>query len=340
VAALSGVGTTVLLYFLGKEIRDKRAGLWACFLFTIYPLAIVYTRWAFPYALGMFWITLTIYFCFKYLNSKSGKYLYLAGIATAVAVFTIYYAFELALFLLAFMLLNKVDWKKIVTIMSIVVIPFVLFIGVMMLIDARSVLFDLGSLLWRSSQEIVPKHNFWSILAGYKKLWLLDAVMFCGIFGLFFTKREYRPYLWLGFFCISLLPIARQGLFLDIFFYPLVICLPFIFLGLASFIIFILDKSKLGIERGFSKLPPLSKVTQSFIHLVPIIIILIILTPMVIKVLRSVNTIFVAKMNYFANRNINDTRTVAEYLNQNTKPDDLVIAPPSVYQFLNCHYAS
>lgn len=333
--ALSGVGTTVLLYFLGKEIRDQRTGVWASLLFSIYPLAVVYTRLAVPYTLGMFWITLTIYFCIKYLNAKSYKYLYSAGITTAFALFTIYYTFELALFLLVFMVFIKVDWKRIVTIMSIAVMPLVLLLVVMLLIDANSVLFDLRSLLWRSSQEIIPKHNIWSILAGYKKLWLLDTFMFFGIFGLFFIKREYRPYLWLGFFCISLLPIARQGIFLDIFFYPVVICLPFIFLGLASLIVFILDKLKIGIELGLSKSPPLSKGTQSFIYLVPILILLINLIPILAKDVRGINSILMTKKNY-----IEDTIKIAEYLNTHTKPNDMVIAPSSVYQFLHCHYAS
>lgn len=112
IVALSGIGTTILLYFLGKEIGDKRTGLWASFLFTIYPLAVVYTRWAFPYALGMFWIALTLYFCIKYFNTKSTKYLYFAGISTALGLLTIYYALELVLFLLVFMLFVKITWEK------------------------------------------------------------------------------------------------------------------------------------------------------------------------------------------------------------------------------------
>jgi 4-amino-4-deoxy-L-arabinose transferase-like glycosyltransferase len=319
IAALAGIGTMLLLYLIGKEIQNKQTGLWACFLFTIYPLAIAYTRWAFPYPLGMFWIMFTVYLCFRYLNTKSDKYLYFAGITAALALLTIYYAVELVLFLLAMMLFLKVDWKRIIAVMSIVVIPLILLLVAMFVIDRQSVLFDLRSLIWRGSLELGPKHSFWYILAGYKTLWLLDTFMFFGIIGLFFTKRQYQPYLWLGFGCLSILPIARQGVFLDIFFYPMVICLPFIILGFASFIVDFISKSGIWIDLGIAKLPTLTGFTKKMMHAVPLSIILIILIPVGMRDIRRVNTIFVTKLNYFANRNIQDTIATAEYLNQHTQ---------------------
>lgn len=334
VAALSGVGTTLLLYFLGKEIQDKRAGLLASFLFAIYPLAIVYNRWSFPYVVGMFWITLTFHFCFKYLKGKQSKYIYLAGCTTALAVLTIYFALELFIFLMVFMLLLKVGRKKIMLNAGIVLIPLILLFLFVLIKDKSSVLFDLHTLFQRGMQELAQKQSTWSLLADYKKLLTLDYFMFFGIIGLFFVKREYRPYLWLGFFCLSLLPVARQGRYLDISFYPLVICLPFVMLGLSSFILFILDKCRVGITAGIAKLPAISTTTQRFIQSIPLVLLLILLTPTIWKDFREVQTILVAKMNFFANRKAEDTIATAKYLNENSSAEDLIIAPLSIQQFL------
>ncbi len=340
VAALMGIGTTFLLYLLGKEINDKRTGLWASFLFTIYPRAIVYTRWAFPYEHGMFWILLSLYFCIKYKNTRSIKFLYFAGIATALALLTIYYAFELVIILLAIMLFLKVDWKRIIVVMSISVIPLVILLLLMFMLDQHAILFDLRSLFWRSSSELAPKHSLWSLLLGYKHLWFLDVFMFFGITGLFFSKREYQPYLWVSFFCLSMLPIARQGIYLSIFFYPLMICLPIIFLGLGSFIVVILDKCVMGIDRVMNKTTAFSLGTKQFIRLVPLILMIILVMPRVIVDIRGVLNVASGRTNRFANRNIKDTIAVSEFLNRNTQVTDLVIAPPTVYQFLGCHYVS
>jgi hypothetical protein len=67
---------------------------------------------------------------------------------------------------------------------------------------------------------------------------------------------------------------------------------------------------------------------------------LLLLIPTVTNDIHQVRTGFIAKLNYFANRNINDTIAVAEYLNNATERDELVIAPPCIYQLLHCRYAS
>lgn len=45
--AIYGVLSTLLLFFIGKELSRKAVGLAAAFLFAIFPLAILYNRWDF-----------------------------------------------------------------------------------------------------------------------------------------------------------------------------------------------------------------------------------------------------------------------------------------------------
>ncbi|MCX7918412.1 MAG: glycosyltransferase family 39 protein [bacterium] len=337
IVALAGIATTILLYFTGKEIRDEQTGLWASFLFAIYPLSVIYTRWAFPYALGMFWILFTIYWLLRYVSIRKEKYLYFAGITAMLSVLTIYDALELILFLAAGMILMKIDWKKIGLILSIALGPLILLFLGMLMVDWQSVIYDLRMLVGRFVHESIPPHNFWLLVAGYKKLWLLDSFMFFGIIGLLFVKREYRLYLALAFLCISILPVARLGIYLDIFFHPIMICLPLIILGLANIVTGILEQCYRRLNYVIKKIPALSQFTIQFIQLAPIIIIFILLIPCVVTDIRSVNNVFIAKMNYFANRNNNHTVALAQYLNQHTEKNDVVIAPLCVQQFLQCN---
>lgn len=335
VSAISSVFTTLVLYFAGEKVSSKKSALLSSFLFAIYPLGIIYSRWAFHYNLSMLFITLSIWCSLEYLEKKSLFYLYLTSIFVGLASFSSYNALPLIFSLIY--LSNKItqaqvkegvrpSYFKYYFLPPLIAISFLIVLLLcVFIIDKHSLIFDLKTLCIRAASEPPQLGILKSYFYAIKNFFRIDFFIILGTIGLLLASSIHRWYLLLTFFFLSLVPFSRQGPYIDIFFYPAVLLLPLTFLGLAILIERVLNSG----TKYFSRFSLLFAILISVISMT-----------VIAKDLFFLFYGFRHKMNYFATLDTKTVKEVAEFVNNNTDATDLVIAPAYLYHLLNCRYAS
>ncbi|HET9676227.1 MAG TPA: glycosyltransferase family 39 protein [Solirubrobacterales bacterium] len=97
-SALAGVATIPIAYLIGRELRDRRAGLLAAALVAVNPMLLWYSQEARAYALLAFLCALSLCYCVRALREDSGndersrRDLVLWGVFSALALATHYFA--------------------------------------------------------------------------------------------------------------------------------------------------------------------------------------------------------------------------------------------------------
>ncbi|MGN6587467.1 MAG: glycosyltransferase family 39 protein [Solirubrobacterales bacterium] len=94
-SALAGVATIPIAYLIGRELRDRRAGLLAAALVAVNPMLLWYSQEARAYALLAFFCAVSLYYCVRALqNDGEGERrdLVLWGVFSALALATHYFA--------------------------------------------------------------------------------------------------------------------------------------------------------------------------------------------------------------------------------------------------------
>ena len=82
--------TTSLLLLLGRRMVGPGPAIWAALAFTIAPLALANTRWGYTYSQLMLLVLLSIYCCWRYLETRSRRWLLLASLLSALAILSDY----------------------------------------------------------------------------------------------------------------------------------------------------------------------------------------------------------------------------------------------------------
>jgi uncharacterized membrane protein len=94
-SALAGVATIPVAYLIGRELRDRRAGLLAAALVAVNPMLLWYSQEARAYALLAFFCALSLCYCVRALREDGRgekRDLVLWGILSALALATHYFA--------------------------------------------------------------------------------------------------------------------------------------------------------------------------------------------------------------------------------------------------------
>ncbi len=82
--------TTVLLLTWGRRMFGPGPALWGALAFTIAPLALDNTRWGYTYSQLMLLAFLGIYACWRYLETRSYRWLLFASLLGALAILSDY----------------------------------------------------------------------------------------------------------------------------------------------------------------------------------------------------------------------------------------------------------
>lgn len=122
-AAILGILTVLIVYFLSKELFNNKIGLWSAFLLTISPWHIQISRTAFEANAGILFFSLGFLFFLKWL--KNGQYLLWSSLFWGLTFYT-YDAFKffMGVFILALIFLYKQKLFKKINIPSGVLILF------------------------------------------------------------------------------------------------------------------------------------------------------------------------------------------------------------------------
>jgi len=94
-SALAGVATIPVAFFVGRELRDERAGVIAAALVAVNPMLIWYSQEARAYALLGFFCALSLLYCVRALQAERAgekRDMVLWGVFSALALATHYFA--------------------------------------------------------------------------------------------------------------------------------------------------------------------------------------------------------------------------------------------------------
>ncbi len=350
-----GLCTTVLLYFLGKELFDSRVGLLASFLYAVYPAAIYWGRQGFANNQLAFFSVLGFYFLVRFLNAKRQRYLYLAALSVSLCAVTELtgFAFVVSFWIVLWMYSRKDFWKGFFVSL---VLPAVYFLVVVFFMR-EAFFYDAGhygmggtmqgpsamvvvGLLLLTIYLIKPLRD---VYTGIARSVDLDLPVYYAIASLtvFLPLTESRflvsiDYFWLGVLGFSLLEKKKRNLTLCFFlaYFLLVVSMdrsdhmliplyPYFALGLGVFL-------PLLYKRALGYFPGLLKRFKKEVS--PAVILLLVAYPVVFMSLQSV-TLFV--LGGIQSEPVNSDLAVVDYLNQHTTPQDFVIVPSHLPRFLH-----
>ena len=112
VSVIFGIFTIPLIYYLGKEIWNKKIGLITAILVTFSVWEIAWSRQARLYTQLQFFYLLSLLMFYKLLQNKTFKYLILTSLFTLVAILTHSLGFSLLLIFAIYLFVNYEDLKQ------------------------------------------------------------------------------------------------------------------------------------------------------------------------------------------------------------------------------------
>lgn len=115
-SAIVGILSIFSIYLLGKEMINKKVGLFAALLLSVNPFHLYYSQDARPYMLLFLFTIFSFYFLIKFLKLPSKKNALYYGIATAMMInthfFGLFVLFSQYITLLFFLILSKKTQRK------------------------------------------------------------------------------------------------------------------------------------------------------------------------------------------------------------------------------------
>lgn len=125
-AAMLGVLTVLIVYFLGKELFNDKIGLWSAFLLAISPWHIQISRTAFEANAGILFFSLGLLFFLKWL--KNGHYLLWSSLFWGLTFYTYdAYKFFMGIFVFLIILLyRKKLFKRTNILPAVIILIFIL----------------------------------------------------------------------------------------------------------------------------------------------------------------------------------------------------------------------
>ncbi|HEY7350466.1 MAG TPA: glycosyltransferase family 39 protein [Ktedonobacterales bacterium] len=184
-AVFYSVLTTLFLLILGRRMFGPGPALWGALAFTIAPLALENTRWGYTYSQLMLLAFLGIYACWRYLETRSRRWLLLASALGALAILSDYEGAFLPL--LTILVAWRVRPRHIFTAAGIGLgIPLLTTLSLLAATPA-TFLSDLAATAARAGggSPIVQALN---IIINFQHLLSLDAWVILGLIGLWLVR--------------------------------------------------------------------------------------------------------------------------------------------------------
>jgi hypothetical protein len=310
---------TVLLYFLGKEVRDKKTGVLASLIFTILYAVLLFSRYAFFPNLLVLEITLVALFSVKYLKTKEEKWLW--GVTASLATISLSEVYVYAIFLVLPFLLWQ-DKKKLLRYLAFSLTPLAIFILAMLILKSQSFIAD-GKyyFIYRYALPNNPHENPLLDYFRLMKMWMTGGTLWgsLGFLGLFLIKDKKIRWLIGSIALITFLSVLAPNL-RSFFARNLLIVYPFAALGAALLVQKIFELVMVFFNAGkksFLK-AALAIIFISFTFKTDILSDIRFFGPKPYSTTQD--------LSYY-DLNVADVKAASNFINENTEKDELVIAP-------------
>ena len=202
VSVVFGLLSLVLVYFLAKELYDKKTALWASLLIAVSAWHVLgTTSISFDGAFLTFYYLLTI-FCFvKYLKTESRKWLYFTGIAFGLAMLTKLNAILIIPIIIIYSLIKEANIKKAVKDFLIIGLVSILVFSVFPIAAYFTDWSYFSVVMQHTGVFENPSFNIVLLLIQYMLAVFWAGPLFIGLYIiklLRFDRKDVLMHLWIG----------------------------------------------------------------------------------------------------------------------------------------------
>ncbi len=338
-----GVISVGLLYWVVRRMLGRKGiplALLSALMLAIYPQAIFYNRLGFSYNLLMPMALLTFWGLWEYLNTMKVAWLVLAALAVGLGG-----ASDLMMFTFAPVVVLVVStrrWRDLLWALPLIALPFSLYALVMLITVPQAFLFDLNFTLFRLG-EVPWFAQFPIMVLNYGTLLIQNLWFALAIIGFFLLPRFRIKMLSLLMFFVPIVLLGRTisltGLGLN-YISPL---FPFVAMGAAALFIegwpLVLEVAQNGFNVLFKQwgwIPQHKNGrwvrARAVVLGSSLVFFLIIITPVLISAFLSVFQVQNGLSSGIDNLLVNaiDAGKVADYVNQHSEADDVVLTSPAI----------
>lgn len=317
-SVVCSLATLIIIYFLGKEIHSKKAGILSAAFFVFSPWIVIDNRMGLVANFLMCGVMLFLYFIICYYKKKKTYFLYIASLTLGLVLLSELYMIALIFVFLIFFWHDKKIWRSV----FISLLPLIIFLLIMIAVRESSFLMDIRYYFF---DRLYEGGSFGSslvnILGFILERFINNIWIPLGIVGLFFIKP--RKIRWLAiviliFSGLLLVLSGSRSLFYrsEQIFYPLIIIGFFVVLFWLNDIFFLKRK------------------------LIGNLIIFIIISYIFVSNIFSVNKFFhnaflTERYNSSFVKSISDVEKIADYLNNRIDDDTFIICPDHICQLIN-----
>jgi 4-amino-4-deoxy-L-arabinose transferase-like glycosyltransferase len=337
-----GAITVAALYLIVRHMtRDVWLALLAALLLAIYPPAVLYSRFGFSYNLLAPLVLIAFIGIEQYdagyagIGARSAGFLYsrmparawssqkarrrwLAVSALAVglgALSDLWMLIMLAPFVLMVLIRN---WRDVLWSLPLALLPFGIYAAIMLSTIPQAFLFDLRFVLSRVNQLALDRQvaTLWQNIS---TLAAQDTWLIAGSIGLMLLQPPRLRWIAVAFFAIPIALLGRTTALFSLSFYYLIPLLPFIALGVASFI----RKGAAWLAGRFGQ-----RASRPVIAALGVLLAVALLSS-TLRLVAQVRDVFRTDIDGFL-LTPGAAHDAAEFVNRRVTPDDLIIASPAL----------
>jgi 4-amino-4-deoxy-L-arabinose transferase-like glycosyltransferase len=323
---LLGVITVAVIYLtVRRTTRDVWLALLAALLLTIYPPAVLYSRFGFSYNLIAPLMLLTLLGLMEYSRDRSKRWL--AASALSIGLGTLSDLWMLVMLLPLTLIVLIRHWRDVLWSVPLALLPFGLYAAIMLAAAPQAFLFDLQFVLLRMHQLALDRQaaTLWQNIT---TLAAQDAWLIAGVIGLILLQPPHLRWTALAFGAIPIVLLGRTTALFSLSFYYLIPLLPLVALGVASLIrygaVWLANRFD---RRWFSSVMAVLSVAIASVMLVS-----------TVQLVQQVRAGFRTTIDGFL-LDPGVAQDAAEFVNQRVSADDLVIASPTVAWLLQSQAA-
>ncbi len=338
--SLGTLSVGLLAMLVWRMTRERWLALTAAFILSIFPAAIVYSRFGFSYNLLSPLLLLACLGLWEYMQSGSKRWLFMAALSIGLGTISDLWMISY-LPVLVFMVLftsngqlqfemqfikSRNGWGTVGWSLPLALLPFTLHVAHSLLTAPEAFLFDLNFVRSRLSLSLIDQIQ--SLATNITVLLSQDGWIGLGFVGLLAMPRLNQRRFLLIFILLPLLILGRSTALHGLGFHYFIPFLPFIALGLAALL-----------YRGLPILAKAIPIGQQAGNL--LIAILIISLPLVTTIWLlndQVNGRYQTVIDPFL-ADAADAMAVAAFINQSLHENDLVIANATVSWMLKTNRA-
>ena len=334
-----GVISVALLYGYVRRVQEDRLlPLLAALITATYPMTVLYTRFGFSYALLTPFVLLTALGLAEYWRAGSRKWLLLAAGSIGIGLTTDLMIGSLVAVLVVMVLFRRprdLWWS-----LPVIAAPFGLYTAIMLLSAPDAFLFDLGLILRRldgrplSQQASLLAHNYTILLSQ-------DFWMPLGLTGLFLLRSARLRLVSLLSLLLPILILGRTVALYSLSFYYVTPLLPFITLGVASFIRESVPYVGRMINQALADKPVIHGQRPLNPYIAGAITAMVIFLPLLVAftmTLDNVRARYPTAIDPFL-LSAGDVRSAVGYVNERVESADLVITSPGVGWLVDANVA-